>query len=48
MYVDPASFETFRAVREELRKRNLRSGWQPDEVGNEDFGIGSGPVPPIQ
>ncbi len=50
MYVCPDSFQTFAAVREELRRRNILCGWQPDEVGNEDIypRFAPGPPPPIQ
>lgn len=42
MLVDSASLETFRAVREELRKRKIKSGWEPQEKGNANINF----VPP--
>jgi|GEM_PF-3379295 len=37
MFVTADSFETFRLVRDQLRKRGILCGWQPDPVGNEDI-----------
>jgi len=34
--VGPASFDSFRAVREELRKRKIKCGWDPNKKGNAD------------
>ena len=37
LVVDPASFETFRTIRAELRRRDIDSGWNPSYAVNFNF-----------
>jgi hypothetical protein len=47
LLVDSRSFETFRAIRAELRRRNIENGWQPTEAETFNFvdsgGMDTGP-----